>query len=665
MDRNTVIGLLLIGLLFVVFSYYNGNKRTKAYKDEIHVADSLYDINNYPLARKAYVKALTYKPSEEYPRQKIVLIDSLILSQQPDSLKNKSHTTAPAEKQIIPVTKTGVGKTQNISSEKVLPDSTVRKNKQFITIENELMKIRFSTLGGRVYSVELKKYKTYDGRSLILFNGDSTEFSFRFFTADNRLVETQNLYFKPLTDTGYIRVQDSVYSAVFRLSTGDGQYIDYRYTIPRNKYMIRFDVTMHGMNKVIARNLTSLSLRWKIYMPQQEQGRINEDNYSTIKFKYYQDVVDGLRMRSSKPEMVRDITTKLDWVAFKDQFFSSVLIADKQPFLNGTVKSFKMPAESYSFRECETELSVPYRPMDEETIHMRMYFGPNRFKTLKQYGMDLKELVYLGKNIIRWINQFVIIPIFNWLNKFIGNYGIIILLLTLIIKMGLFPLTYRSYVSQAKMRVLKPFVDEINAKYPRKEDAMKKQQSTMALYKRAGVSPLGGCLPMILQLPILYAMFRFFPTSIELRQQSFLWAHDLSTYDSILHLSFTIPMYGDHVSLFTILMTISTLITMKINNPSAGGGSSQMPGMKGMTYIWPLTFMLFLNNFSAALNYYYFLANLVTFGQNLLVKSFIKEEDILKKLNENKKAPVKKSKWQQRLEEAAKARGYNPSKKKK
>jgi len=292
-----------------------------------------------------------------------------------------------------------------------------------------------------------------------------------------------------------------------------------------------------------------------------------------------------------------------------------------------------------------------------------MYYGPNHFKTLKKYGMDLQELVYLGRNIIRWINQFVIIPIFNWLNKYINNYGIIILLLTLIIKMALFPLTYKSYVSQAKMRVLKPFIDEINKKYPKKEDAMKKQQAQMALYKQAGVSPLSGCLPMLLQMPILFAMFRFFPTSIELRQQSFLWAHDLSTYDSVLQLPFTIPMYGDHVSLFTILMTVSTILTMKLNSPS--GDTGQMPGMKGMMYIMPITFMLFLNNFAAALTYYYFLANLITFAQNMIAKAFVNEEEILRRVHERKKMPAKKSKWQQRLEEAAKAKGYNPPKKKK
>ncbi len=655
MDRNTIIGLLLIGLLFVGFSYYNNHQKDKAYQYEVGMADSLFRAKKYAAARENYLKALSYKPAENYPKRKILSIDSILHLNTADTTRQALPRPKAAEKAAAVVPE---AKEQPVDTSAVLH---VAGEKKFITVENDLVKYRFSTLGGRIYSVELKKYKTWDQKPLILFNGDSTEFGFRFFTVSNKLLDTKKLFFTPLTDTGHVVVTDSTYKIVFRLTLGNDKYIDYRYTIPKDDYMIGFDVEMHGMNQVIAGNLTDISLRWKIYMPQQEKGRINEDNYSTIKFRYYQDEVDGLPMRSSKELLEKDIPTKLEWVAFKDQFFSSVLISTGQPFLSGKVKSLKMPETSPYFRECETDLSVPYRPAENTSYHMNMYFGPNHFKTLKKYGIGLEELVYLGRNIIKWINQYVIIWIFNFLNKYISNYGIIILLLTIIIKMALFPLTYKSYVSQAKMRVLKPFIDELGKKYPKKEDAMKKQQAQMALYKQAGVSPLSGCLPMLLQMPILFAMFRFFPTSIELRQQSFLWAHDLSTYDSIWQLPFTIPMYGDHVSLFTILMTISTIVTMKINSPS--GDSSQMPGMKGMMYIMPVTFMLFLNNFSAALNYYYFLANLITFGQNMIAKAFVNEDEILRRVHEKKKIPVKKSKWQQRLEEAAKAKGYNPPKK--
>jgi YidC/Oxa1 family membrane protein insertase len=297
---------------------------------------------------------------------------------------------------------------------------------------------------------------------------------------------------------------------------------------------------------------------------------------------------------------------------------------------------------------------MPFNRTADQTIGMQLYIGPNNFKSLKTYGdLGLESVVTVGGSMIRWINAYVVIPIFNWLNRWFTNYGIIILLLTLIIKLALFPLTFRSYKSQAVMRVLKPQVDEIGEKYPKKEDAMKKQQATMDLYKKAGANPMGGCLPMLLQFPILYAMFRFFPTSIELRQAKFLWATDLSTYDSILDLPFNIPMYGDHVSLFTLLMTITTMLSMRWNN-QASAGSSAMPGMKTMMYIMPVMFMLILNNFSAGLTYYYFLANLITLGQNLIFKQFIDEEKILKKINARKGKPAKKSRFAMRLEELQK-----------
>jgi YidC/Oxa1 family membrane protein insertase len=282
---------------------------------------------------------------------------------------------------------------------------------------------------------------------------------------------------------------------------------------------------------------------------------------------------------------------------------------------------------------------------------MSLYFGPNHYNTLKKYDADLENLIFIGRNIIRAVNRFVIIPIFNWLGRFIDNYGIIILLMTIIIKIGLLPLTFKSFMSSAKMRVLKPQVDEIQQRIP-KEKTMERQQATMALYKKVGVNPMGGCLPMLLQMPILFAMFRFFPTSIELRQQAFLWATDLSTYDSILYLPFTIPRYGDHVSLFTILMTITTVLSMKMS--SGQMDTSAMPGMKTMLYIMPVMLLVFLNSFSAALTYYYFVSNVFTIVQNEVFKRSIDEDKILAKLQANSNKPVKKSKFQERLEKMQK-----------
>jgi YidC/Oxa1 family membrane protein insertase len=311
-------------------------------------------------------------------------------------------------------------------------------------------------------------------------------------------------------------------------------------------------------------------------------------------------------------------------------------------------------------RNYTSEVGIPFGSGTTNSVNMKLYYGPNSITILKKEGLQLEKIVFLGKNIIGWISRFAIIPIFNWLNHFIKNFGLIILILTIIIKVVLFPLTFKSYQSQAKMQVLKPMVEELGKKFPKKEDAMKKQQATMDLYKRAGVNPMGGCLPMLLQMPILFAMFRFFPVSIELRQEHFLWATDLSTYDSILKLPFMIPMYGNHVSLFTLLMTASTLLTMKMTGSSPG---SDQPGMKMMMYMMPIMFMLILNNFSAGLTYYYFLANMLTYAQNMISKRFINADAVLATLEENKKKPMKKSKWQQRLENAAKQRGINPPRK--
>ena len=317
------------------------------------------------------------------------------------------------------------------------------------------------------------------------------------------------------------------------------------------------------------------------------------------------------------------------------------------------------PESKKYIRYFTSEIGVPVTPGPDMSYQMRFYYGPNHTSTLKKEGLELEKIIYLGKNITGWISRFVIIPVFNWLEKYIKSYGLIILILTILIKIVLFPLTFKSYQSQAKMQVLKPLVDELGKKFPKKEDAMKKQQATMDLYKRAGINPMGGCLPMLLQFPILFAMFRFFPVSIELRQEHFLWATDLSTYDSILTLPFSIPIYGSHVSLFTLLMTASSLLTMKMSGSSAG---QDQPGMKMMMYMMPVMFMLILNQWSSGLTYYYFLANMLTWIQNVISKRFIDAEKVLAVLEENKKKPLKKSKWQQRLEEAAKQRGINPPK---
>jgi len=648
-------------LVFIGFGFYNSNKLKKSYESAFIEADSLYKEGEYEAAKLKYLKALEFKPGTPEAVNRINEINRII---QPDTIVGIQDTVQQREQVPQQEVKTvgGAAETEQPMQPTGAFSETYNGKQEFFILKNDILEVTIATKGGRIYSALLKDYTTYDQRPLVLFDGDSTNFGFKFFTSDNKRIETNNLYFKPVNTSQVTDATNSKASATFRLEVSENEYIEYVYSLEPDRYMVDFDVNFLGLSDIMPSNMNSISFDWKSYIPQQEKGRQNENNWANIKYKHYQDNVDGFRDRVHKDFEEADITTPLRWVAFKDQFFSSVLISSGS-FTNAYVSYTTMPEDSKYLRYCTAELGLPFNPGDKVEYDLKLYLGPNHYNTLKKYDVGLEELVMLGKNVIKFFNKYVIVPIFNWLDNYIGNYGIIILILTLIIKIVLFPLTFKSFQSQAKMKVLKPMVDEIGKKYPKKDDAMKKQQATMDLYKKAGVSPLGGCLPMALQMPILFAMFRFFPTSIELRQQPFLWAEDLSTYDSILDLPFNIPMYGDHISLFTLLMTASTIITMKINSPSSTG-QEQMPGMKMMTYIMPIMFMLILNNFSAGLTYYYFLANLITFGQNLISKRFIDEEAVLKRLNESKKKPSKKSKFQQRLEAAAKQRGYQPPKRK-
>jgi YidC/Oxa1 family membrane protein insertase len=643
MDKNTITGIALIFLIFLGFSLYNSQKTKKLFEAETEYADSLYSAGSYDQARESYIRALNLRPKDQTTVNRVIeLNNKLGQSTQP----RQSEITQTAGDTTLARVQVQATATTDSTALGVF-SARVKGDKEFYTIENDLIILTVSSKGGRPYSALLKEYKTHDSLPVVLFNGDSTIFGYKFFTVDNKLINTNDLYFNAEDYAGPVIVTSQPSSLTMRLPAENGAFMEYVYTLQPGEYMVDFETRFSGMSSVIPANVTSLALDWKMYIPQQEKGKLNEDTYTGLKYKVYQENVEGLTGGNQKQK--KDIVTanlmKTDWIAYKDQFFSTVLIANDY-FLNASVSSAIADPTSRFLRFFVSEIGVPYANGETSQVKMRMYFGPNKFTILKKYNIELEELVYLGKNIIRWINQYIIIPIFNLLEKFIGNYGIIILILTLLIKIVLFPLTHKSFLSQAKMKVMKPMVDELAKKFPNKDDAMKKQQATMELYKKAGVSPMGGCLPMMLQMPILFAMFRFFPASIELRQQSFLWAKDLSTYDSIFNLPFTIPMYGDHVSLFTLLMTASTIITTKISSPA--GGQEQMPGM----------FMLILNNFSAGLTYYYFLANVISIIQTQVSQRFVSEKDLLKKIEENKKKPVKKSKWQQRLDAAAKQGGY-------
>ena len=658
MDRNTITGLVLIFLIFIGFSLYNNNQLTKGYEKAVAVAESYYAKGEYENARSEYINALGYKPNHP---DAIARLRELNMTLGLSEEENKANVIANETEYSEPIsTQTNQpAQIPALSAEQygAFAMSATGEN-DLITLENNLLEVKISLKGGKVVSARLKEYRTHDSLPLFLFSGDSTVFGFNFFTTDNKVVQTNNMFFTPVDDQNFFNAADAPESVVLRLMSGEDSYIEYKYSLAPDKYIIDFDVKFKSMESIIASNQNSIGIDWKMYIPQKEKGRQNEENYSTIKYKYYQDDVGMLKMMSKKEVEAADLTTRLSWVAFQGQFFSSVLI-NNNFFLNGKILSTRTLTSQEYIKYYTSELGIPYNPGADNSVSLKFYYGPNSITILKDVGMDLDKIVFLGRSIIGWISRYAIVPIFNWLNKSISNYGIIILILTIIIKVVLFPLTFKSYQSTAKMQVLKPLVDELSKKFPKQEDAVKKQQATMDLYKRAGVNPMGGCLPIFLQFPILFAMFRFFPVSIELRQQSFLWATDLSTYDSILTLPFTIPMYGDHVSLFTILMAASMILTSKMQGSSA---ATDQPGMKMMMYMMPVMMLLFLNNFSAGLTYYYFLANIITYLQNTVSKRFINTEAVLATLEENKKKPVKKSKWQQRLEAAARQRGINPPK---
>lgn len=609
MDRNSIIGIVLIAAIFVVWGVIN-------------------------------------QPSEE---------ERLKIQQERDSiaLVREQQAIELEQKQAEQVSQ----QTQSVSSDSNLTKTTQKA--EFYTLENERIKLTISSIGGRPYSVQLKEYQTWDSLPLVLFNGDSTNFELQFAVNTPYPVSTKNRHFN-ITDSNKKRlvVSTSEETVTLRSIEADGKYIDYSYTLGPDSYQVDMDINMVGMEQELTSS--DVSLLWSFYSPTQEKSWKNEVYNSTIYYKHTNNDVDFFNGRANKDQN-EDVTTRLDWLAYKDQFFSSILIG-KEPFDGATMDIQKQAENSQHTKRFSSKIGLQVAP--DKATELSFYFGPNNIKYLKKNYEDigLHEIVAVGRSIIKWINQGIIINLFHWLNKYISNYGIIILLMTIIIKLFLLPLTFRSYMSQAKMRVVKPMVDEATKNIP-KDKAMEKQQATMAIYKKVGVSPLGGCLPMILQMPILFAMFRFFPGSIELRQESFLWATDLSTYDDLIHWGTSIPLLGNHLSLFTVLMTVTTIISMKTNS-SAQMGDSGMPGMKTMMYIMPVTFLFVLNDFSSGLTYYYFLANVITFAQNFLFKRLINEEDVLKKLNSKKAKPKKKSKWQQRIEEMQKAQQQASKKRK-
>ena len=611
MDKNTIIGFLLIAALLFGYSWLNQPTPEE-------------------LAQARYNDSIAYVQAQEMKN---------LLSTEQESTEEVSDSAVFDAK-----IKSKYGVFSNASqgvSEK-------------ITLSNNLLDLQFDTKGGMLSKATLKEYSRYDSLPVVLF--DDTDNSLGFlFKPSGRIISSSELYFIPQ--------QTSDSTLLMTLFSDEGSTFTLKYTLPSDSYMLDVQIMQEGMENVLPKNITNLDFIWEQKLRSQEKGRMFEERNSSLYYKRSGAEVDKL---SETGEDSENIQLGIKWIGFKNQFFSSVLIADNR--FNGAQlysQAIEVEKDSAYLKSYKAETSFDYNPLNPEGPSFKMFLGPNLYPLLKSYDsgveeeneLNLDELIPLGWSLFRWINTWIVIPVFTFLGKYIDNYGLIILLLTIIIKIIILPMTYKSYMSTAKIRVLKPQIDEINAKYPGNEKALERQRATMELYSKAGASPMSGCLPMLLQMPILIAMFAFFPSSIELRGESFLWADDLSAYDAILTWDANIPIiswiFGNHLSLFCLLMTVTNIIYTKINMDSQASGA-QMPGMKWMMYLMPLMFLVFFNNYAAGLSYYYFVSLLITILQTYAFRKFIDEEKVLAKLKENQKKPRKKSGFMARLEEAQK-----------
>ncbi len=527
---------------------------------------------------------------------------------------------------------------------------------ELVALENDSLKVEINTKGGIISRATLKGYKTFKSPQMVLFDKGDNEYSFTLSNNTQRF-ETKNFFFTPQ------KLNDS--TVLMNLQLEGGAQWGLKYTLVPGSYMVRMEMVQNGMNRIIPLNINLLDFDWHQKISRHEEGKTFEERWSGICYKYAGKGGD-VETTSESGNDEKDIKETLKWVSAKNQFFSSVLIADsvlKTAQMTSVATQKDAPDYEQYLKDVNIHTMIPYSSEKPVPASFYFYLGPNRYHTLASYDkfspkedLKLTRLIPLGWKLFRWINTGVIIPVFDWLGKFISNYGIIILVLTILIKLVLWPLTYKSYVSQAKMRILAPDIAAINEKYPNQEDAMKKQQKTMELYRMAGASPFGGCLPMLLQMPILIAMFTFFPSCIELRGQAFLWAKDLSAPDKIIewgNIPIISSILGNHLSLFCLLMTGTNILYTWLTSKSQAQSQS-MPGMKMMMYLMPLFFMFWFNGYASGLSYYYFIALLITIAQTYISRAFVTEEKVRATIAANSAKPKKKSKWMQRLEEAQK-----------
>lgn len=506
-------------------------------------------------------------------------------------------------------------------------------NLQTSVLENENLKLTFSNKGGKILSVQVKGEKTYNGKPVILFDGDQNKFGLNL-NIGGKNISTNDLYFTATQNAGSISMRAN-YSA--------DKYIEYVYNLQPKSNQVGFNINLNGLNQVIQNN--AISLNWETTLLEQEKSARKEQEHAAPYYKYVDKTPDHLGVAKDVKEELNE--GKIQWFSFKQQFFSAALIP-KDAFEKGDleVKVLTAPGQ---IKWYAANMSMPFSQLASQSYSMNFYFGTNKFDILKAQGHELEKQVDMGYWPLKYINRFIVLPVFKFLEGFGWNYGLIILILTILLKVAMSPLTYKSYISMAKMRILKPEMDEIKAKVGEDNPTLL-QQEYLKLYKQVGVNPLGGCLPMLLQLPFVMAFFFFFPNLFELRGESFLWMKDLSTYDDFIKFGFTIPVIGDHLSLMCVLMTISTLIYTYFNNQISGATGQ----MKYIGYIMPIIFLGVLNSYPSGLNYYYFLANMLTFAQQFLIKSMVDDEKIHRTLQENKTKPAeqrKKSKFQTRLDD--------------
>ena len=606
MNKNSIIGFVLIGVIMFGFTWY----QSKQYEKQMAVQAQLDSI---AMVEQMAAMAL-------------------------DSAKRAEGVVAEGEMAGVKVLNMPAYKDSLLTEARLATE-------EFYKLSNDKVELEFTTKGAQLYSVKINDYKAYDSTDLYLIKPDGSQMGIGVYAGEN--INTKDFVFNVAERT------DS--SIVMRLPFAGGGYIQQKYWLTEGSYMMQNELSFVGMDGIIPRNVSSIDIDWSVIIPRLEKGYKNEKQYSKLDYYFAGD---------KKPEEIargknqaKRVDAKFEWFAFQQQFFSAIMTAGEEfASADFDVRYFDENDPSHNLMACSARLRSEIQIGTEDVVlPYQFYLGPNDYRTLKSYDRKYEKIIPLGGWLVNWFSRLIIIPCFDFLGKFISNYGLVILLMTLLIKLLISPLTIKSYKSTAKMQVIKPEIDKLNEKYPNEKDAMKKQQAMMDLYQKAGISPMGGCLPMLLQMPILFAMFRFFPASIELRQQKFLWADDLSAYDSIVDFGFNIPLLGDHLSLFALLMAVTMFIYSKMTS----GQMSDDPNMAGMKFmsVWLMPIMMFFicNNLSAALSYYYLLSNIITMGMTWYIRKFVVTEDKVRaEMMVKAKQPKKKSKWQQRLEEAQK-----------